>query len=62
MTLSDDGRGFDPRHRRGSGHFGLANLHDRAASVGGRLDVESSPGNGTQIIVRLPLAPEAAAP
>jgi signal transduction histidine kinase len=58
LTLADNGRGFDPKRRLGPGHFGLANLHDRAASVGGRLDVESSPATGARIIVRLPLAPE----
>jgi signal transduction histidine kinase len=62
LTIADDGRGFDPASRRAAGHFGLANLHDRAASVGGELDVDSSPGKGTRIIVRLPLDPEPARP
>jgi len=59
LTVADDGRGFDPTERRAAGHFGLANLHDRAASVGGRLEVETSPGEGTRVIVRLPLTAEA---
>lgn len=62
LEIADDGRGFDPAAPRGAGHFGLANLHDRAASVGGTLRVVSAPGRGTRIIVRLPLAlPEASA-
>jgi signal transduction histidine kinase len=60
LAVADDGRGFDPGERRAAGHFGLANLHDRAASVGGRLEVESSPGKGARIIVRLPIATERA--
>lgn len=55
LTVEDDGRGFDPGRRPGPGHFGLANLHDRAAAVGGSLRIESEPGRGTRIIVRLPL-------
>ena len=55
LRVEDDGRGFDPKHRRGPGHFGLANLRDRAAAVGGTTRIESAPGKGTRIIVRLPI-------
>jgi signal transduction histidine kinase len=57
LRVEDDGIGFDPEQRRGSGHFGLANLRDRAAGVGGTLTIGSEPDRGTRIIVRLPLAP-----
>jgi signal transduction histidine kinase len=57
LRIEDDGNGFDPEQRRGSGHFGLANLRDRAAGVGGSLAIGSEPAKGTRIIVRLPLAP-----
>jgi signal transduction histidine kinase len=57
MRIEDDGVGFDPSRRLGSGHFGLANLRDRAAGLGGTLAIESEPGRGTRIILRLPLAP-----
>lgn len=57
LRVEDDGMGFDPEQRQGSGHFGLANLRDRAAGVGGTLSIGSEPGKGTRIIVRLPLAP-----
>ncbi len=56
LSVEDDGRGFDTTAPRGAGHFGLANLHDRAASVGGRLEISSRAGSGTRIIVRLPLS------
>jgi signal transduction histidine kinase len=55
LRVEDDGRGFDPKGTVGRGHFGLANLHDRAASVSGALEIDSEPGKGTRIIVRLPL-------
>jgi signal transduction histidine kinase len=55
LSVADDGRGFDPAVRRGPGHFGLANLHDRATTVGGKLVIDAGPGRGARIIVRLPL-------
>jgi len=57
LLVEDDGRGFDPAQRFGSGHFGLANLRDRAAAVAGTLTIDSEAAKGTRIIVRLPIAP-----
>ena len=54
MTVEDDGDGFDPSTVRASGHLGLANLRDRAARLGGAAEVDSQPGAGTRIIIRLP--------
>jgi signal transduction histidine kinase len=54
LRVEDDGAGFDPGERRGSSHFGLANLRDRAAGIAGTLSIESAAGKGTRIIVRLP--------
>jgi signal transduction histidine kinase len=55
LTVSDDGAGFDPRAKLGSGHFGLANLRDRAAAIAGSLSIETRADSGTNIIVRVPL-------
>jgi signal transduction histidine kinase len=57
LRVEDNGRGFDPAQRFGSGHFGLANLRDRAAAVAGTLTIDSQATRGTRIIVRLPIAP-----
>ena len=39
--------------------FGLQTMRERASSVGGSLEVQSSPGKGTSIMCRLPcLQPE----
>ncbi len=57
LRVEDDGVGFDPDRRLGSGHFGLANLRDRAAALAGTLSIDSAPDQGTRILVRLP-APE----
>ena len=61
LTVEDNGRGFDtssrPR-RTQSGGLGLAGMSDRASLVGGTLEVESSPGVGTTIFLRIPFDPE----
>jgi signal transduction histidine kinase len=53
LEIDDDGRGFDPRAAIGTGH-GLGNLEERAASMGGKLNVESAVGQGTTIRVSIP--------
>jgi signal transduction histidine kinase len=58
LRVDDNGEGFDPDRRLGGGHFGLANLRDRAAALAGTISIESQPAQGTRIIVRLPLAAE----
>ena len=52
LTVTDDGRGFDPTSA-GAG-TGLANMRDRMDSIGGRLLVESAPGEGARIIASVP--------
>ncbi|MCB5181187.1 GAF domain-containing sensor histidine kinase [Streptomyces antimicrobicus] len=55
MRVRDDGRGFDPESvRRAGRHLGLVSMRDRAAGAGGRLTVDSAPGEGTTIEMELP--------
>jgi signal transduction histidine kinase len=55
LRVRDDGRGFDPTAvRRAGRHLGLVSMRDRAAGVGGRLDVQSGPGQGTVIEMEVP--------
>jgi len=49
LTIHDDGVGFDPGRVPSEEKFGLRGLQERAASIGGKLVVESQPGNGTTI-------------
>jgi signal transduction histidine kinase len=56
LDITDDGRGFDPERARSSGHLGLTNLADRATANGGEVDVDSTEGRGTRVLIRLPLA------
>lgn len=54
--VEDDGRGFDPcGPDLGAGSAGLDTMRERAALIGGKLTVTSSPGEGTQIDLLLPL-------
>jgi signal transduction histidine kinase len=60
LDVQDDGRGFAPeklgQRRPGlSGGFGLLTMQERAAQLGGKLTVESAPGEGTTVTVELPL-------
>lgn len=57
ISIEDDGRGFyPPETLKGSGqHYGLQIMRERAESVGGDLELESQPGQGTRVIVRMPL-------
>lgn len=57
VTIQDDGQGFDPGAYSGDlgEHVGLRVMRERAEEVGGSLRVESSPGAGTRVVVRLPL-------
>ncbi|MEJ2543464.1 MAG: two-component regulator propeller domain-containing protein [Calditrichaceae bacterium] len=51
LELSDDGIGFDPSEIRESN--GLINMRNRAQAIQARIDILSSPGEGTQIILTL---------
>ena len=57
LVVADDGRGFERAaldERRAQGHLGLALLADQAADLGGSLDIDSTPGAGTRVTLRLP--------
>jgi signal transduction histidine kinase len=62
MDIYDDGAGFDPSavtdpagRPDGSG-YGLKSLQERVTALHGSLDIESAPGEGTVVAIRLPLA------
>ncbi len=59
VTVRDDGRGFDlpDRATQGDFHLGLKIIRERAASIGGDLRLDSQPGAGTTVTVRVPRQP-----
>lgn len=63
LTVSDDGEGFEVPERLTmfvrENHFGLAGIQDDVGAVGGDLKVSSTPGEGTQVVCRLPIGTDA---
>ncbi|WP_430646603.1 sensor histidine kinase [Agromyces sp. GXS1127] len=61
LDVVDDGVGFDPSVLSGADEsapsFGLRAIRRRAESLGGTVDVESTPGGGTALSVRIPVVP-----
>jgi signal transduction histidine kinase len=57
LSIEDDGCGFDPLRlkQEDRDRFGLAIMHERVASVGGTLVIDSAPGKGTRLQLRVPL-------
>ncbi len=51
LTVEDNGKGFAPDKVAGTG---MANVRNRAALLSGEVVVDSSPGHGTTIVVRVP--------
>ncbi|HUH98508.1 MAG TPA: GAF domain-containing protein [Anaerolineales bacterium] len=54
IAVEDDGIGFDTSRPEPSGHFGLQIMQARAAHIGGTLEIESTPGKGTRLLLRWP--------
>jgi signal transduction histidine kinase len=59
VTITDNGTGFDPQEvlgadlqRRG---YGIIGMQERVSSFGGRMDIRSRRGAGTQISIEIPL-------
>ncbi len=57
VSILDNGRGFYPAQsaKDGKQHYGLQIMRERAESVGGTLRLDSQPGQGTRILVRIPV-------
>ena len=49
VAVEDDGRGFDSSQPAPNGHFGLHIMRARAEHIGGRIEIQSMPGQGTRI-------------
>jgi PAS domain S-box-containing protein len=56
LCITDDGKGFDPSATF-AGHLGLHSMRERAAALGGTLDIQSTSGQGTRVSVQMPVSP-----
>lgn len=55
LEITDDGQGFDLEAAKHRGGMGLTSMGERARQMGGMLAIESAPGQGTTVTVRVPL-------
>ncbi len=60
LTVRDDGAGFQPGTVVMEGRYGVAIMGERAGAVNGDLAIRSSPGQGTEVTLRLPFSTGAA--
>ena len=54
VQIEDNGQGFDPG-RTPDDHLGLRIMRERAESIGGSLELDSQPGQGTRVVIRVPI-------
>jgi PAS domain S-box-containing protein len=60
LTVADDGEGFEPSPTKGTGRnptWGIVSMRERAEALGGTLRIDSAPGQGTRLTVRLKESP-----
>jgi len=55
LQVRDDGRGFDAAAAGRGKSFGLLGMQERAVALGGTLEIDSAPGQGTTVRVAVPL-------
>jgi signal transduction histidine kinase len=54
LTVSDDGKGFDPNRTGDSGGRGLINMRERARQLNGTFELSSQPGRWATVSVTIP--------
>lgn len=55
LIVTDDGQGFGRNNGTKPGSFGLVGMNERAQAAGGSLEIQSAPGQGTTIRLRVPV-------
>ncbi len=58
LSVSDRGRGFDPRELRETAGFGLLSIRERIELLGGRMTIRSAKGEGSTFRIVVPDGPE----
>jgi signal transduction histidine kinase len=57
IKISDNGKGFNVHHVKGSEHAGLKNMRARTMMLNGFMDVKSFPGAATTLLFTIPFEP-----
>ncbi|MFT3894935.1 MAG: type IV pili methyl-accepting chemotaxis transducer N-terminal domain-containing protein [Anaerolineales bacterium] len=52
VSIEDDGKGFDTSQPAPGGHFGLQIMQARAKHIGGKIELQSVPGQGTRLTLK----------
>jgi signal transduction histidine kinase len=61
LKISDDGEGFDPTNYESDG-YGLESMRSRATFIGAKMDIDSSLGKGTKVVVTTPIEEDGVQP
>jgi signal transduction histidine kinase len=56
VRVTDDGRGITAEETLGAHSLGLVGMRERIGVLGGAVEIEGRAGEGTQVVVRVPLA------
>ena len=56
ITLSDNGKGFDPKSKRLPGHHGVEDTQRLLSGIGGNVTFNSESGTGTTVCIRFPIS------
>jgi PAS domain S-box-containing protein len=59
LEIQDNGRGIPVEKLTDSASLGLLGMRERAASLGGRIEISGQPGKGTTVMLRLPRSEQA---
>lgn len=62
LQVQDDGRGITEAELSGSKSFGLLGMRERVALLDGSISIDGAPGQGTTVLVKVPLTPPPQAP
>jgi signal transduction histidine kinase len=54
LEVRDDGKGMNADGKLEPGHYGLTGMKERAAAIGGTLEVTGAPGEGTTVSLKTP--------
>ena len=56
LEVSDDGIGIPPERLEGTASLGLVGMRERALACGGEFRITGQPGQGTTVLLRVPMA------